>query len=78
LHEQENRFIRLARIRYFVPHVGRHSTDPAGPEHEHAIAVLAFVVAFEIVLHSDEKILDPHAQEYRNAAARLDAVQRAA
>jgi hypothetical protein len=40
--------------------------------------VLAFVVAFEIVLHSDEKILDPHAQEYRNAAARLDAVQRAA
>jgi len=61
-----------------VLHTGRHSTERAGLEHEHAIVVLAFIADFEIALHTDEKIIDPRMQVYRNTAARLHAVQRAA
>jgi hypothetical protein len=55
LHEQEACFVRLAWIRYFVPHAGRHSTEAAGLEHEHAIAVLAFITDFDIALYTDER-----------------------
>jgi hypothetical protein len=54
LHEQKECFLRLAWIRYFVPHAGGHSTERAGLEHEQAIAVLAFIADFDISLQADK------------------------
>ena len=66
--EQEERFIGLTRIRYFMPHTGRHAAKSTGLEHECSIAVLAFEPDFEFPFYADEKIIDPRMQMSRNAA----------
>src|SRR5450631_3755008 len=52
--EQEDRFVRHARIRYLVPHTGRHAAKRPGLEHEQAIAVRAFIADLELAPYADE------------------------